>query len=72
MIEGGIPLSMQPIQLGFSIQNMDPSADPRQDFYRFAAGGWLDKAVIADTDAQVSDIMSLMHRVTDQIIRLLE
>lgn len=65
-------MSTQENQLGFSIKNMDPSADPRQDFYRFAAGGWLDTAVIADTDAQVSDIMSLVHHVTDQIVRLLE
>jgi len=65
-------LATQLKQLGFSIKNMDPSADPRQDFYRFAAGGWLDKAVIADTDAQVSDIMNLVHLVTDQIVSLLE
>jgi predicted metalloendopeptidase len=31
--------------LGFSIDNLDPSADPRQDFYRFAAGGWMDLGI---------------------------
>ncbi len=25
----------------FSIKNMDTSVDPKEDFYRFAAGGWL-------------------------------
>ncbi|WP_203595691.1 hypothetical protein, partial [Salipiger sp. PrR003] len=28
-------------QLGFSVRNMDPSVDPAEDFYRYAAGGWL-------------------------------
>ena len=30
--------------LGFSIDNIDPTANPAQDFYRFAAGRWLDQA----------------------------
>ncbi|WP_108663808.1 M13 family metallopeptidase [Acuticoccus kandeliae] len=29
--------------LVFSVENMDRSADPRQDFYRYAAGGWMDR-----------------------------
>ncbi|NDV49718.1 M13 family metallopeptidase [Salipiger sp. PrR003] len=28
-------------QLGFSVRNMDQSVDPAEDFYRYAAGGWL-------------------------------
>lgn len=32
-----------PDQLSFSITNMDPSVDPGADFYRYAAGGWLDR-----------------------------
>ena len=42
---------METNRLGFSIVNMDPSADPAQDFYRFAAGGWLDRATIPSTEA---------------------
>ena len=30
-------------QLSFSVSNMDRSADPRRDFYRYAAGAWLDR-----------------------------
>lgn len=37
------PNRVGPDQLGFSVANMDPSADPRQDFYRYAVGGWLDR-----------------------------
>lgn len=32
-----------PDDLMFSLENMDLTADPATDFYRFAAGGWLDR-----------------------------
>lgn len=32
-----------PNALGFAVANMDPSVNPTNDFYRFAAGGWLDQ-----------------------------
>ena len=32
-----------PDQLAYSAQNMDRSADPRVDFYRYASGGWLQR-----------------------------
>jgi Predicted metalloendopeptidase len=28
--------------IGFSLEYMDKSTDPRDDFYRFAAGKWID------------------------------
>lgn len=31
---------------GLDVNNMDLSADPKSDFYRFANGGWLDKTEI--------------------------
>ncbi len=37
-----VPLS-GPDALEFSVENMDLTADPRVDFQRFAAGGWLDR-----------------------------
>ncbi|WP_417280335.1 M13 family metallopeptidase [Celeribacter sp.] len=36
-------LAPTPDELAFSVENMDRSADPRQDFYRYAAGGWMDR-----------------------------
>ena len=30
-----------PVSIGFSLANMDQSADPREDFYQYAVGGWL-------------------------------
>jgi putative endopeptidase len=32
-----------PDELAFSVQNMDPSASPRTDFYRYASGTWQDR-----------------------------
>ncbi|MDX1415686.1 MAG: M13 family metallopeptidase [Candidatus Promineifilaceae bacterium] len=59
-------------RLGFSIDNIDPTADPRQDFYRFAAGGWLDQAVIPDEDAQIGGFIGLFHLLNEQILALLQ
>jgi putative endopeptidase len=36
--------------LGYSPANRDTRVDPRQDFYRYAAGNWLKKAEIAPRD----------------------
>ena len=57
--------------LGFSVENMDPTADPAQDFYRFAAGRWLDQAVIPETEGQVSGFIGLFRQVNEQILTLL-
>ena len=65
-------LSHHTERLGFSIDNLDPTADPRQDFYRFAAGGWLDQAVIPDEDAQVGGFIGLFHLLNEQILSLLQ
>ena len=62
---------METNRLGFSIVNMDPSADPAQDFYRFAAGGWLDRATIPSTESQVNGFIGLYRRVNEQILALL-
>lgn len=32
-----------PDQLGFSVENMDLTADPTVDFYRYSSGGWMDR-----------------------------
>lgn len=32
-----------PDQLSFSVENMDRSIDPGEDFYSYAVGGWLDR-----------------------------
>jgi putative endopeptidase len=58
--------------LGFSIENIDSTADPAQDFYRFAAGRWLDQAVIPETEGQASGFIGLFRQVNEQILTLLQ
>jgi hypothetical protein len=35
-------------ETGFSIENIDTSVKPQDNFYRFANGNWLKNAVIPD------------------------
>ncbi|XP_058848919.1 membrane metallo-endopeptidase-like 1 isoform X2 [Acipenser ruthenus] len=36
------------------IQNMDPDAEPCQNFYQYSCGGWLDRHVIPETSSRYS------------------
>lgn len=36
------------------IQNMDPTAEPCQNFYQYACGGWLNRHVIPETSSRYS------------------
>jgi putative endopeptidase len=63
---------MEDHHLGFSIANMDPAVNPGRDFYRFAAGGWLDRAEIPDTESQVNGFIRLYRRVNEQLLTLLQ
>lgn len=56
-----------PDDLLFSVKNMDLTADPRKDFYRFAAGGWLDRVKRPEDKASYSFPTIQGQRITDQI-----
>ena len=51
----------------FSVDNMDLSADPKEDFYRFAAGGWLDRVERPADKASYSFVSIQLQRITDQV-----
>lgn len=57
--------------LGYSPQNMDRSVDPRQDFYRFAAGNWLERTQIAPSDPDVGGFTLLARRLDVQLLALI-
>jgi putative endopeptidase len=58
--------------LGYSPQNMDRMVDPRQDFYRYAAGNWLKKTEIAPSDPDVGGFTLLAHNLDQQLLTLIK
>ncbi|WP_347311465.1 M13 family metallopeptidase [Defluviimonas sp. SAOS-178_SWC] len=56
-----------PDDLLFSVENMDPSVDPRVDFYHFAAGGWLKRVPRPENEASYSFITIQAQRIGDQV-----
>ncbi|MFN7727212.1 MAG: M13 family metallopeptidase [Rubrivivax sp.] len=58
--------------LGYSPQHMDRSVDPRQDFYRYAAGQWLKTTDIAPSDADVGGVTLLAHQLDRQLLTLIQ
>jgi putative endopeptidase len=58
-------------QTGFSVNNIDTSVKPQEDFYRFANGNWLKNAVIPDDNVRVdsfTDVESIRDQQLLQII----
>jgi len=58
--------------LGYSPLNMDRSVDPRQDFYRYAAGLWLQRTQIAPSDADAGSFTLLAHHLDRQLLGLIK
>lgn len=58
--------------LGYSPASMDRSVDPRQDFYRYAAGGWLKRTDIAPSDPDVGGFTLLAHQLDGQLLALIK
>jgi len=58
--------------LGYSLANRDTHVDPRQDFYRYAAGNWLKKTEIAPSDPDVGGFTLLAHNLDKQLLTLIK
>ena len=48
--------------LGFSPSKMDTTADPRQDFRRYAGGRWLDAAQIPADQLEISGYLVMQEK----------
>lgn len=57
---------------GLDPANMDLSADPADDFYRFANGGWLDRTEIPDSESMYGVFTELENLTHDQLLAILE
>ncbi len=59
--------------LGFSTSKMDTTADPRKDFYRFAAGKWLDATTIPSNRVKTGSLYLLAGSVvSDQVQAIIQ
>jgi putative endopeptidase len=59
-------------QQGFSIQNIDKSVSIKDDFYHFAVGNWLKKAVIADDKERVDSFTEVFDQNSLKIQKIME
>lgn len=56
-----------PDQLAFSLENMDTSVDPAEDFYRYASGAWLDRVERPSKFAGYGVFTIMIDRLTKQV-----
>lgn len=63
--------SIGPDQFAFSIENMDQSVDPAEDFLRYAAGGWMDRVERPEDQATLSYLEVMTEAVDERLAALI-
>jgi putative endopeptidase len=58
--------------VGYSPANMDKRVSPRQDFYRYAAGHWLEHAQIPASEPEISGFTELSINLDKQLLKLIK
>ena len=56
--------------IGFSVNHMDRSVDPRQDFYAYANGNWLKRLKIPDAESDIGGFSMLGANLDGQLQQL--
>lgn len=59
-----------PGPLGYSARHIDLGISPRKDFYRYAAGNWLEQLTIPDAEADIGAMSMLGANVDQQLLQL--
>lgn len=59
-------------EIGFSINNMDSSVSPKDDFYNFAVGNWVKNAVIPDDKTSVDSATDAFDQNSQKIQKIME
>ncbi|MBY6217351.1 M13 family metallopeptidase [Qipengyuania aquimaris] len=62
-----VATNSNPDELDFALVNMDRSVDPGDDFYRYAAGGWLDRVERPESMGQLSFMTLVTKRMGKQL-----
>src|SRR5829696_5322919 len=70
-VPSGVALA-QHSRYGIDVANMDLGVSPREDFYRFANGGWLERTEIPDDKSSYGTFTELYDLTTDQLLAILE
>jgi putative endopeptidase len=65
-------LAAPPTIHGLSLADLDTTAAPCRDFYRYADGGWIDRAKMPAAYSRYGGFEELSDRNLDQVHRLLE
>jgi putative endopeptidase len=58
--------------LGYSPEHMDKRVSPRQDFYRYAVGRWLERAEIPASEPEISGFTQLAINLDQQLLKLIK
>jgi putative endopeptidase len=58
--------------LGYSPANMDKRVSPRQDFYRYAVGNWLDRTAIPASEPDIGAFSQLEINLDQQLVKLIK
>src|SRR5688500_4898192 len=66
----GVALAQHP-GYGIDVANMDLGISPREDFYRFANGGWLERTEIPNDKSSYGTFTELYDLTTDQLLAIL-
>ena len=58
--------------LGYSPANMDKRVSPRQDFYRYAVGNWLDRTGIPASEPDIGAFNQIEINLDRQVLKLIK